>query len=138
MRPILALLAMACVGAAAPGRLDVELHGLRNARGDIRLCLSRSPDRFPDCAGDPTARSLTVKAGGAVSFDGLPAGDYALALFHDENRNGRLDTFAKIPREGFGFSRNPGVRFGAPSYAEARFRISGGDSVQRVQMRYLL
>ena len=36
------------------------------------------------------------------------------SLLHDENENSKLDTMLKIPKEGFGFSRNPAIRMGPP------------------------
>jgi uncharacterized protein (DUF2141 family) len=68
----------------------------------------------------------------------VPSGNYALAVIHDANANGRLDTFAGIPREGFGFSRNPPIRFGPPKFEEARFAITAGLNSQTISVRYLL
>ena len=129
----------ALVGAAPPGQLDVALSGLRSDRGAVRVCLTPNPDRFPDCKGDPAARQLSVRANdaGAIAFAGLPSGDYALAVIHDENGNARLDTFARIPREGFGFSRNPAIRFGPPRFSDARFRVGAGAVEQDVRIRYI-
>jgi uncharacterized protein (DUF2141 family) len=73
-----------------------------------------------------------------VSFAAVAPGDYALALLHDENGNGKLDSFAMIPKEGFGFSNNPKIRFGAPRFAETRFAVGAGTTRQTVRMRYLL
>lgn len=73
-----------------------------------------------------------------LRFEGLPSGTYAVSLFHDENANGRLDTVLGIPREGFGFSRNPPIRFGPPRFSAARFALTSGDSVERVRLKYLL
>ena len=131
---------LALIGAAPVSRLDVALLDLRSATGEVRLCLTRNPVHFPDCKGDPRAWRLTAPADEAagLGFSGLPAGSYALSAFHDENGNGRLDTFAGIPREGFGFSRNPGIRFGPPSFAQARFTLEAGAAGQNVRMKYML
>ncbi|MDD9951592.1 MAG: DUF2141 domain-containing protein [Zetaproteobacteria bacterium] len=54
----------------------------------------------------------------------LPAGrEYAIVEFHDENQNGKLDTWGRlgIPTEGFGFSNNPPLRRGRPSWDEVKF-----------------
>jgi uncharacterized protein (DUF2141 family) len=61
-----------------------------------------------------------------------------MALIHDENGNSKLDTMMGIPREGFGFSMNPIITFGAPSFKAARFVVGAGESDQRVKMKYLL
>lgn len=127
-------------GAAPAGRLDVDVEGLRNASGQVRLCLTRNPDHFPNCKTDPAALRLAVAAGavGRLAFADLPSGDYALSVIHDENGNRKLDTFARIPREGFGFSRNPAIRLGPPRFADARFGMAGQPVRQEVIIRYIL
>lgn len=137
-----ALLASAGVAAqpASAADLRVEVKDLRNARGVLRVCLTRDSRHFPDCSADPhaIARSIPAKDGGHFEITGVPPGTYALCIFHDANGNGRLDTFLAIPREGFGFSRNPKIRMGPPRFDETRFDVSGAISLQTVVMRYML
>ena len=59
-------------------------------------------------------------------------------MFHDANSDGKLNRFAGIPKEGYGFSRNAPVSFGPPKFAKAAFDVTGGDVVQQAKMRYLL
>lgn len=127
-------------GATAPGSVDADISGLRSTKGQVLACLTTRADRFPDCQKDPNARRLTVATTAAhtLRFDGLPSGDYALALVHDENGNGRLDTMMGIPREGFGFSRNPVIRFGPPKFSEASIAVTSGTVDQDVKVKYLL
>lgn len=105
----------------------------------IRVCLTADPDNFPACIDDAQAVTRSVPASDhRLSLEGLPYGDYAIAVVHDENGNKKLDTFAGIPREGFGFSRNPPIGFGAPRFAAARFRIGSDAEAQQVRLHYLL
>ena len=56
------------------------------------------------------AKSLTAQ----VVFTRLPYGVYAVSLFHDENRNGKLDCrFLKIPTEGTAFPTTPRNELGS-------------------------
>ncbi|MDX3911067.1 MAG: DUF2141 domain-containing protein [Sphingobium sp.] len=136
----------ASTGAAAsldkPQKLTVNVEALRSAKGDVILCLTRHPDYFPDCKGDPDRRHLTVSVAQAqssgITIPDLPPGTYAIALIHDENSNRKLDTFAGIPREGVAFSRNPPIRFGAPSFNSARFNVAGAPVEQKLRMKYFL
>jgi len=75
---------------------------------------------------------------GAMLFADLPSGNYAIALIHDENSNNKLDTTFGIPREGFGFSRNPAIHFGPPSFSAAEFAVKTGEISQSVKMKYML
>ena len=129
------------LAAASPTQgVEIRIEKLRSLRGVVQICLTGKADTFPDCAKDSRAITRTVPARNAasISFDGLPPGEYALALFHDENGNKKLDTFLGIPREGFGFSRNPAVVFGPPRFQQARFEVSGGIARLSIRMQYLL
>jgi uncharacterized protein (DUF2141 family) len=123
----------------SPGRLDVDVEGLRSSDGLIQACLTRQADHFPDCDGDPNAVRRTINAGApdSLAFANLPSGSYALSIIHDENANDRLDRFAGIPREGIGFSRNPAFTFGPPRFSAARFAVNGAEAMT-VRMRYFL
>jgi uncharacterized protein (DUF2141 family) len=141
-RPAAAAAALvALAGATSPGSVDAGVTGLRSAKGQVLVCMTTRADHFPDCQDDPQARRMKVPAASAgdLKFFGLPTGNYAIALIHDENGNNKLDTFMGIPREGFGFSRNPVIRFGPPSFSAAQFSVSGGGAVgTSVRVKYML
>ncbi|WP_309700568.1 MULTISPECIES: DUF2141 domain-containing protein [unclassified Sphingomonas] len=134
----LMLAALPLIGAAPVSRLDIAIDQLRSAKGSIRLCLTADPDNFPACVDDARAMTRSVPAGQrAIHLDGLPYGNYAAAVIHDENNNAKLDTLAGIPREGFGFSRNPAIRFGPPRFTAARFALDSVAETQQIRMRYI-
>lgn len=127
------------LAAAEMSTLEVDLDALRNNKGVIQACLTQDRAHFPDCEADPNSIKQTVRANaGRLLFAGLPPGEYALALFHDENGNAKFDTMFGIPREGFGFSRNPAVRFGAPRFDKVSIRLAPGYTRIRVRLQYLL
>ena len=124
--------------AADNASLDVSVTGLRNKKGNILVCLTASSKAFPDCSKDGKALKRTVKAnaGGSISFADVAPGTYALSLIHDENANDKLDTSLAIPKEGFGFSRNPKITFGPPKFKAASFVVAGAGK-QTVKMKYM-
>jgi outer membrane protein len=64
----------------------------------------------------------------AYRITDVPAGEYALVVYHDENGNERLDkNFIGIPKEPMGFS-NDYVPKGPPTYDRARFLLSTGET----------
>ncbi|HET9428092.1 MAG TPA: DUF2141 domain-containing protein [Allosphingosinicella sp.] len=117
----------------------MTLQGLRSERGQVHLCLTQNPRHFPNCGTDPQALKRTVpsRQAGSLSLE-VPPGQYALSVIHDENGNGRLDTFLRVPREGFGFSRNPRIRMGPPRFEETRFTVAHGLVAQAIRIRYIL
>jgi len=134
----LLLAVLPLIGAAPVSRLDIGIDQLRSSKGLIRLCLTADPDNFPACVDDARALTRSVPAGQqGLRLDGLPHGNYAAAVIHDENSNAKLDTLAGIPREGFGFSRNPVIHFGPPRFAAARFTLDSVAETQQIKMRYI-
>lgn len=135
--------AVATIGAAPAPKgadLQVQLTGLRSAKGVVHLCLTASPSKFLKCNEDPAAVSRSIPAGSASRLDlgQVKAGTYALLVVHDENRNGKLDMMMGIPREGFGFSNNPAMKPRAPKWEEIRFSMPASDTVKQVRVRYVL
>ncbi|BAI97729.1 conserved hypothetical protein [Sphingobium indicum UT26S] len=130
------------VAAAPPDMgqpLSMDVQGLRSARGNFLICVTRQAAHFPDCSKDPEGRHFTLPVtSGAVALGRMEPGTYAIAIIHDENGNGKLDTFAGIPREGVGFSRNPAIRFGAPSFRSAQFAVTGAAVRQDIKVKYFL
>lgn len=138
---VLADEARAACGIAAPnqGALRISVVGMRSAKGNVTITIY--PDdaaHFLDgkykVARQQVPTTLPVTAACFV----LPApGVYAVALFHDENANGHLDTNALgIPTEGFGFSNNPTLYFGPPHLSQVRFALHPGDNSVEVRMKY--
>jgi uncharacterized protein (DUF2141 family) len=60
-----------------------------------------------------------------VVLEEVPAGEYAVSVFHDENSNRKLDTGAfGIPLEKTGFSNNAKGHMGPPKYEDAKFEVA--------------
>ena len=140
MRGAALLLAPLLLGAAPPaGDLTVELVGLRSAKGTMMLCLTARPANFPDCKTRGDARFVNVPASRAsATFPGVPAGRWAVAAVHDQDGDGRLDTLFGVPREGIGFTRNPKLGWGPPSFDSAAVEMGAADRVERVRLKYFL
>ena len=70
-----------------------------------------------------------------LTFDVAP-GEYAVAVHHDANANGKLDAnFLGIPKEGYGVSNDARPTFRAPKFSEARVVISR-DTTLTVRLAY--
>lgn len=55
------------------------------------------------------SKSSIIENGiGKVVFENIPAGNYAIVCYHDENSNNRIDFHENgMPKENFGSSNNP-------------------------------
>ncbi|SDK64854.1 Uncharacterized conserved protein, DUF2141 family [Catalinimonas alkaloidigena] len=121
--------------ARAQGTLTLEVKGLKQETGALYIALYNKPEGFREA--DAAYKKLIAPVKGnpaVVDLGGLPAGTYAVTLFHDENDNGELDTnMMGIPKEGYGFSNNPKIRFGPPDFGECTF--THGDAAQTVSVQ---
>ena len=139
----LTLAAPALLGAGDVAKVDVDIAvtDLRNTKGVVMACMTSDPETFPRCRDDAASYRVTVPAGAKVNlhFEGVKPGTYAIALLHDENRNGRADrALTMIPKEGYGFSRDAPVRMGPPEFREAAFAVGSNAVHQTIRMRYWL
>ena len=139
---LLPLLAVPLIGASLPqpASILVEIEGLRSKNGQILACMTANPKAFPDCQKDPQALHLTAPAinGETVQFRNVEPGRYAIALFHDENANGRMDKMLMMPKEGFGFSRDAPLQFGPPKFGAASFAVGAAQVRTAIKVRYIL
>lgn len=134
----------ASLAAAAPaqaGEVVITVTDLRSAKGVVRACMTTRADIFPKCINDPNAHRTVVPAAQRleIRFTGVKPGDYAIALLHDENNNGKADrAMGMMPKEGYGFSRDAPVNMAPPKFKDAVFTLGEGLSRFTIRMRYFL
>lgn len=63
-----------------------------------------------------------------VSFDGLPAGKYAVKVFQDLNTNQKLDVSGHMPTEPFGFS-TINMLTGPPTFDKCAFDLNASKTI---------
>ena len=111
----------------APGSLTVNVTGFGNTRGQCALWLFTTADGFPSdnkkafrCAETPITGPTSQYV-----FTNLPAGSYALGVFHDENGNHKLDANVfHIPKEAYGISNDVrGGMGGPPTFDQAKIAV---------------
>ena len=108
------------------GEIQIEISGIRNEKGDMKISLFDRADPFPGDHEQAVGRIITEIEGPTASavFKSIPYGEYAVSVMHDENNNFILDSnWLGIPREGYGASNNPPRRMGPPRYDDARFSL---------------
>ena len=128
--PVLALVALPLT--AWPAELDLKIENVKPG-GDLMIAVYGSAADYRKAAvkeikvparSDPTAVPIA-----------LDAGDYAIALYHDRNGNGKLDSnLLGIPTEPYGFSGSAGQQMGPATWEQAKFSVaaSGGTITVRL------
>lgn len=116
--------------------LTIEITNFENDKGEVLLALYKSENGFPNDEDKAfkLARVKITDKKAILVIENLPSGDYAFALFHDENENGKMDTnFMGVPKEGYAFSTNFKPRFSAPDFDEVDFKLTS-DTVQKIKL----
>lgn len=115
---------------AVAADLTVKISDINQGKGHVMVGLYSGAEAFSQ---GKTSFGTRVKADNEqeqVVFKDLPAGEYAIKIYQDENSNQKLDfNFIGIPKEGYGYSNNVG-RFGRPKYQEAKFTVEEKTEIQ--------
>ncbi|WP_252259499.1 DUF2141 domain-containing protein [Erythrobacter aurantius] len=144
MRFVMLALGAGTAGLAAPaaaGTVTITVTDLRNSEGVVRACMTTVESVFPRCAKDPNSYRTVVPAGETVTirFNNVRPGEYAIALLHDENEDGKANrVLGMAPREGYGFSRDAPVRMAPPEWDDAVFTVGTASQRVTIKMRYFL
>ena len=138
-----ALAAGLAVGAATEveaADLLIEIAGVHSEQGALFAAIHgpESAATFPDDAGAVYRVQLPAVGGMArFTIHDVPLGQYAVAVFHDENGNGDLDAnMLGVPTEGYGFSRDAASTFGPPEFGAAAFDLDSEPETVRVTLAY--
>ncbi len=115
----------AAVCAPGTGQVQVTVEGV-TAQGILAVELYR-PSKNDFLKKGSRIHRIRVPAGeGAqtVCFEAQPAGIYAVATYHDRDGDRDLDQkWNMMPKEPFGLSTNPKLKFGMPKFEDADFEM---------------
>jgi uncharacterized protein (DUF2141 family) len=120
--------------------LRVDVTGIRNDDGVIYCQLLSGANGFPRKVSKTTAvvRAQIQDGSATCAFPSVSPGSYAVAVYHDENGNGRLDRgFMGIPKEGVEVSNDAQRSLGVPNYDQAKFVVEAEEERIVVRIKYL-
>lgn len=99
--------------------LTIEINDLKSNKGQILMELDDKNEKKVQAIIEKIKNNKCT-----IVLTDLKPGEYAFKYFHDENNNNKLDqNWIGIPTEGFGFSNNPKVLFGPPSFDKTLFNF---------------
>jgi len=113
--------------------LTVTADNFENSNGYAKIRLFNQSEGFP-AKKERIYKLIRLKVENrrvAATFLDLPAGEYAVAVLHDENNNGSHDaTWYGKPTEAVGTSNNPtlGV-FPQPNFKKSKFRLTANQTI---------
>jgi len=125
---LLSILVLVLVSPAfeQTSNIVVKVTGIENDKGVIQIGLYNSEESFPNY--DKNFKGAFTKAnkeGVSYTFKNIPAGTYAVAVWHDENNDKTMNkNLFGAPKESYGFSKNIYGSFGPPDFKEVSFKIN--------------
>jgi uncharacterized protein (DUF2141 family) len=124
---------------SCPG-IHVKILNIRNSTGCVDCALFESPVGFPTEFLHSATNIMIIKVRdrqARCDFEDIPSGTYALAVIHDEDMDGKLDTnWLGIPTEGYGFSNDAKALLGGPSFSAASFPYDGRNLDLTITLHY--
>ncbi len=130
--PVISFLISSLCTAFSPATEDgiiINITNLRNDKGHILISLFKEGEGFPDKV-EKAFRKERVSISNKkaiIQFSSVPAGNYAIAILHDENDDAKMNkTWLGLPKEGYGFSNNVMGALGPPSFSKASFTHAAG------------
>jgi uncharacterized protein (DUF2141 family) len=126
-------LSAAAPGAAAP--LTVEIDGVRSGTGLLYVSV-QTREQFMQNRG-VAGSVVTAPDAGLHRFRyDLPAGEYAVSVWHDDNGNGQFDKNENfIPLDGWAMVGGGELR-GEPRFEQVRTVVGNGPVTVRMPMIY--
>lgn len=132
MKAILPLFVLIFLLPLRAAEIELRVEGLTNNRGLVQIAIWSGANGFPDNYRKAKfLRTVSLDNLNSIIFPDVDSGEYAIAVYHDENEDTVLNTSRfGIPKEGFGFSRNPRIRFGPPKFEKAKFFVQEKQKVK--------
>jgi len=102
--------------------LIIEVTNIKAVTGTLYVAIYDSPESYNNDKMYIKQRVPVLDETVSIKFKDIPCGEYGIKIFHDINSNGKLDrSFIGIPKEPFGFSKNPEIKRGPPDFSELKF-----------------
>lgn len=131
---LVALSLVAAVPAQASS-LTVDLDGVRGTGGTLFVSVQTRAE-FMQRRGTAGSVVSSPQAGAHQFSFQVPAGDYAISVWHDDNGNGRFDkNDSHVPLDGWAMTNGDQLR-GEPSFDQVRMQIGETPARVRLSMTY--
>lgn len=128
------LLLVSSLGIAQNSNLTVNVSDLKDNTGALVADLYNSKENFLKKS-YKTGSSVIKSNSATVTFTGIPEGEYTVIVYHDKNKNGKLDKYLiGMPKEPVACSNNAKGFMGPPKYKDAKFTINSPDFKINIKM----
>lgn len=123
------------VPTAPKVNLRVEVQNIQSKQGAVFVALFKPGKDFPEGTPFDGKKSAIDGKSALVTFSVEP-GNYAIAVYHDENNNGKMDKRVfGIPKEPYGFSNDFRPTVSAPKFGDCQFTVGHVDKKISIQLK---
>lgn len=127
------LIFISSFGFAQNTNLTVTVTDLKDNSGQLTAELYNTQGKFLKTAFKTVSSGIKSNTA-IVNFAGIPTGEYTVLVYHDKNKNGKLDKYLiGMPKESVACSNNAKGFMGPPKYEDAKFTVSA-DTKMTIKM----
>ncbi|MFC5624109.1 DUF2141 domain-containing protein [Algoriphagus winogradskyi] len=115
------------------GTIELVISETSNDEGVIQLLIFNQEKGWPESLDDAwKIVTLQLKNGTAKqTIPNVPAGNYAITVFHDHDEDGKIrKNKIGYPIDPFGFSNNPSLLFGVPSFEKCNQKVTASKTTR--------
>jgi uncharacterized protein (DUF2141 family) len=116
-------------------QLKIKIEGIDKIQGQLRIGIFTEKEEF---AGENPLIGKVITVSNKTEtcvFDDLKEGTYAISVYQDLNKNGKLDkNFFGIPSEKYGFSNMPKTSK-APDFKQCSFIFKKEDMLLIIKLK---
>lgn len=113
-------------------QLTIKIQNIQKIQGEIVIGIFNTDKDF--LKDGVAIKNYTIKVDRKTAklvIDDLPAGDYAISMFHDVNSDGVCNrNFLGIPKEPYAFSNNFKPKMSAPKFQDCKFSLTKDHTVE--------
>jgi uncharacterized protein (DUF2141 family) len=107
--------------------ITLSVNNIKSSKGIVKVCIFNKEAGFPEKAklAVKCINTSATKGIMQIKIEGIIAGNYAIAVHHDENGNGKFNTnLFGIPTEASGASNGAKGKMGPPKFSDAVIAIN--------------
>ncbi len=133
--PLAGLASAFAIAPAQAAPLTVDLEGVRAATGRLYVSV-QTREQFMQDKGVAGSVMTAPQAGSHRFAYDLPAGEYAVSVWHDDNGNGAFDKGEDyMPLDGWAMTNSAALR-GEPTFDQVKTVVGGSPAAVRLAMTY--
>lgn len=115
--------------------LTIDVHNVQLRKGIVFVAVFTPGKAFPE--GEPMeGKRVDATSGSVKTVFSVEPGEYAVAVYHDENGNGKMDKrMFGIPKEPYGFSNDFRPTMSAPKFKDCQFKVGSEGKTISVKLK---